>query len=157
MYNYDSINCLDLRSDIENDNIYDTYLIPQGAITNVADKQDKGTWAIDCCTSDGEVVQSYLYSSELEYNEDIIIINGVNVEQAQEFLKEQGYFTDNLWHIEDVKCNFKCTDEEAQEVLNDVLTNDYFFEQTNNTIADTAREKGLEEIEEEEEFNPEDN
>lgn len=61
------LNNLDLRSDIENNNIYDTKLIPQGYV-------GVGTWAIDCFTSDGMEVCSYLYTSELEYNEDVEIL-----------------------------------------------------------------------------------
>ena len=44
-------------------------------------------------------------------------------------LKERGYFVDNLWTIEDVQSRFNCTDDEAQEVLEQALTNDATMEQ----------------------------
>ena len=51
------------------------------------------------------------------------------IEQAKALLEEAGYFTRNLWHVADVIGKFKCTDEQAQDVLNDALTNDATFEQ----------------------------
>ena len=44
-------------------------------------------------------------------------------------LKERGYFVDNLWTTEDVQSRFNCTSEEAQEVLEQALTNDATMEQ----------------------------
>jgi len=41
----------------------------------------------------------------------------MTVEEAKEFLRENGYFMGNLWRVEDVQSKFDCTDEEAQEVL----------------------------------------
>ena len=43
-------------------------------------------------------------------------------------LKSRGKFVDNLWTTDDVKSRFDCTDEEAQEVLYEVLTNEYTME-----------------------------
>lgn len=37
-------------------------------------------------------------------------------------LKDRGYFVDNLWHIDDVKFRFECTDEQAMEVLDTVFS-----------------------------------
>ena len=40
-------------------------------------------------------------------------------EQAKEVLRAKGYFVDNLWHVDDVKLRWNCTDDEvAQDVLN---------------------------------------
>lgn len=44
-------------------------------------------------------------------------------------LKERGYFVDNLWTTEDVQSRFNCTENEAQEVLEQALTNDATMEQ----------------------------
>jgi hypothetical protein len=38
-------------------------------------------------------------------------------------LHDAGYFTDNLWHIDDVMDNFECTEEQAMDVLQEVMTN----------------------------------
>ncbi len=71
------------------------------------------------------------------------IDNSVNektqaIQQAKAFLKENGYFIDNLWSIYDVKENYDCTDEQAQKVLNNALTNDYIVEQINLSINEFA-------------------
>lgn len=70
------------------------------------------------------------------------------VEKAKEVLRKAGYFTDNLWHVGDVKSRFKVFDnEDAQEILNDALTNDWIIEQINCTISEIAEEKGFKKIE----------
>lgn len=77
---YDSINSLDLRSDIENNNIIGCTLELQGYVGNrpsdfKGEEHEDDTWAIDCLNEDGSVIDSYLYSSEYEYNEDVKLFN----------------------------------------------------------------------------------
>lgn len=76
--NYDKINNLDLRSafeDEENEPIISTNLVAVGYVGNrpsdfVGEHEDD-TWAIDQYDEDGETIyQSFLYTSEYEYNED---------------------------------------------------------------------------------------
>ena len=54
------------------------------------------------------------------------------IEEAKQTLTNAGYFTDNLWHVSDVKENFKQTkqtffdevsDDTAQMILEYALTN----------------------------------
>lgn len=66
------------------------------------------------------------------------------IEQARQTLKEVGYFVDNLWSIEDVQGNYNCTEEEAQQVLHKVLTNDATMEQIWFAIHFEAEELNLE-------------
>jgi hypothetical protein len=49
--------------------------------------------------------------------------------EAKELLKRAGFFTDNLWCNEDVQAKFKCTDEEAQNVLDKAMRNEATMEQ----------------------------
>jgi hypothetical protein len=51
------------------------------------------------------------------------------IEQAKKTLRDAGYFTDNLWHVDDVKQNYDCDDETALEILDNALTNDATMEQ----------------------------
>ena len=79
----DKLNSLDLRSDIENNNIYGCILKSEGYVGNrPTDCNDEfhedDTWAIDCLTNDGLVVDSYLYVSEYEYNQDIKLLSNKN-------------------------------------------------------------------------------
>jgi hypothetical protein len=69
-------------------------------------------------------------------------------EQAKEVLRKEGYFVDNLWHIDDVKSKFIVFDnEDAQDILNDALTNEWIFEQIWLTIDDIATYKGYKKLE----------
>jgi hypothetical protein len=47
----------------------------------------------------------------------------MNSIEAKKFLADQGFFTDNLWHVSDVKMLYNCTENEAYEVLDLALTN----------------------------------
>lgn len=48
-------------------------------------------------------------------------------QSARDLLKKRGFFTDNLWSVEDIRMNYECTEEEAQEVLMRSLTNDHIM------------------------------
>lgn len=70
------------------------------------------------------------------------------IEAAKQLLKENGYYTDNLWHVSDVKARFECSDDEAQKVLHDALKNDAIMEQIWFAIGWHGEEENLTEIEE---------
>jgi hypothetical protein len=70
------------------------------------------------------------------------------IEKAKAFLKEQGFQTDNLWCVDDVKAKFNCTDEQAQYVLYKSLTNDATMEQIWLAIDIIGEIEGLEPVEE---------
>lgn len=53
----------------------------------------------------------------------------MRIYEAKQVLKKEGYFVDNLWHVSDVKENYECTDEQAQEVLSASLQNEATMEQ----------------------------
>ena len=67
------------------------------------------------------------------------------IEEAKEVLRNAGYFTDNMWHVNDVKLRFNVTDDEdAQAILEKALTNDWIMEQIHNGIYDAAQDEGYE-------------
>ena len=73
------------------------------------------------------------------------------VEKAKEVLREAGYFTDNLWHVDDVKLRFAVfDDEDAQGILNQALTNDWIMEQIHYGIGEVAEDEGFKKLEEDE-------
>jgi len=72
------------------------------------------------------------------------------IQEAKDLLKANGYFVDNLWCVADVKGIFKCTDEQAQDVLYRSLTNEATMEQVQFSIRTFAEMDGLDEIEVEE-------
>ena len=65
------------------------------------------------------------------------------IEEAKRILKKNGYFVDNLWSVHDVQDRFKCTDEQAQEILNKSLTNEATIEQIQYSIKEFAEIEGL--------------
>ena len=69
----------------------------------------------------------------------------MSVEQAKEVLKANGYFVDNLWHVDDVKLRYNCDDDEvAQDILDRALTNDATIEQVWFALDMVAQDEGLE-------------
>jgi hypothetical protein len=72
----------------------------------------------------------------------------ITVKQAKQVLEDAGYQVNNLWHIEDVKQNYNCTDEEAMEVLVEALDNEATIEQIFFAVNFHAEEQGLTKIEE---------
>lgn len=71
----------------------------------------------------------------------------MTVEQAKAVLRENGFFVDNLWHIDDVKLNYDCeSDEQAQAILDGALTNDATMQQIWEAIDVYAEEDGLNRI-----------
>ena len=72
----------------------------------------------------------------------------MTIQEAKDLLRENGYFTDNLWHVDDVKLRFKCeNDEHAQEILNNALTNGSVMEHIHEAIAMVCQDEELEEVE----------
>lgn len=67
----------------------------------------------------------------------------LTIESAKQFLKDNGYFIDNLWCVDDVKLKYDCTDEQAQYVLNSSLTNDATMEQIQFSIQEFATIENL--------------
>jgi len=65
------------------------------------------------------------------------------IDDAKKLLKEHGYFVDNLWQTEDVKMNYHCTEDEAQEVLERALTYDSVYELVWEGIKYEAEEMNL--------------
>lgn len=71
----------------------------------------------------------------------------MSVEEAKEVLRQNGYFTYNLWSVDDVQLNWKCDEDTAQEVLRMALTNDATTEQIWFSINMVAEEMNLERLE----------
>jgi hypothetical protein len=72
----------------------------------------------------------------------------ITVEQAKEILEKNGYYVGNLWCVDDVKAKFKCTDEEAQDVLDGALQNEATMQQIWYAIDVHGENDGLERVEE---------
>lgn len=62
---------------------------------------------------------------------------------ARALLRKKGYFVENLWHIDDVKQNWDCSDEVAMDILEDALLNEATMEQIFLAIDDVADAKEI--------------
>jgi hypothetical protein len=58
-------------------------------------------------------------------------------------LERRGYYTEKLWHIQDVRTRFDCSDEQALEVLSEVFSNGSVTETIHEFIHITSDYMGL--------------
>jgi hypothetical protein len=66
------------------------------------------------------------------------------IEEAKQTLTNAGYFTDNLWHVSDVKENFdEVSDDTAQMILEYALTNPSTMEHIWEAIRIAAIDENL--------------
>lgn len=72
------------------------------------------------------------------------MLNGMTVEKAKEVLRREGYFVDNLWHIDDIQYRYNCDDDvQANALLNSALTNEATMNQIWFAIDMIAQNDGL--------------
>jgi len=69
----------------------------------------------------------------------------LTTQQLKDELTRRGYYTGNLWRIDDVQGRFEATDDEAQGVLDDVLQGSWIIEQIFECIDDYAKFNELKE------------
>ena len=53
----------------------------------------------------------------------------VSSEDLRQELELRGWYTQNLWHVDDVMQNYDCASEDAMRVLDFVLTSDHVTEE----------------------------
>jgi hypothetical protein len=121
--------------------------------TNELEKQAETTFGKNWeAESDVEQIQElcdniekgryHAYCIETRDDEDIIVRESDNWELSTDELKEllanRGYYTNNLWHISDVQQNYDCESEDAQELLDKVMTSEWLTEQTFVAIDEVA-------------------
>ena len=61
-------------------------------------------------------------------------LKNISSEDLRNELELRGYYTENLWHVDDVFQKYDCEPEEAQEILNSSLTNEWITEKIFQTI-----------------------
>jgi len=70
-------------------------------------------------------------------------MRAIEIAQAKELLRSEGYFVDNLWQTCDVTINYDCTEEQAQKILDGVFRNEATFEQIWMAISYEAENMNL--------------
>ena len=68
----------------------------------------------------------------------------MNVAQAKELLRVNGFYAETLWSIHDVQLIFKCNEEQALEILRRSLTNEATVEQIQFSIREFGEIAGYE-------------
>ena len=70
----------------------------------------------------------------------------LTTQELKDELTSRGYYTENLWHIDDVQDKFKdVSDDDAQDILDEVLTSDWITEKIQEGIYDIGKERGYNE------------
>jgi len=62
----------------------------------------------------------------------------VSSEDLRQELELRGWYTQNLWHVDDVMQTYDCESEDAQELLDKVMTSEWLTEMTFGTIDEVA-------------------
>lgn len=65
------------------------------------------------------------------------------MDKARELLKDNGYQTYNLWHVDDVMSQYECDSDEAMDIIEQALTNEWVIEQIFYIIGQLASDYGL--------------
>lgn len=63
------------------------------------------------------------------------------IDHARQVLKENGYYVDNLWHIDDVQIKAECSDDEAYDILDNALQNEATYSQIWMSIESAIEDK----------------
>ena len=105
----------------------------EGYLGSVYELLDDGSEVL--VESPEELVPGGLYGIEMGF---------VNTNTCKRILKTLKYFTDNLWHVNDVMDKYQVTEEEAQYILDKALTNDATMEQIWFAINEFAELEGHE-------------
>ena len=70
----------------------------------------------------------------------------IDIENAKQVLRENGYFVDNLWQTCDVKNSYECTEQEAYNVLYEVFDTDNVQQEISEMIWHIAETMNLKQI-----------
>ena len=66
--------------------------------------------------------------------------------KSRKVLMDAGYYVGNLWHIDDVQEKFEdVSDDDAQDILDEVLTSDWITERIQERIYDIGTDRGYNE------------
>jgi len=74
-------------------------------------------------------------------------MRNLTTKQLKDELTRRGYYANNLWHIDDVQRRFEATDDEAQDILDEVLQGERIIGEIFESIDDCAEENELKEKE----------
>ena len=56
-------------------------------------------------------------------------LKDINSNDLRDELASRGFYTNNLWHVDDIKQNYECSDEDAQEILDKTMQSEWITQQ----------------------------
>lgn len=68
----------------------------------------------------------------------------MTTQEALDVLRKDGYYVGNMWHRSDVTDKFHCTPEEADEILDNSLNNDWICDRIQDSIFSEGNNLDLE-------------
>ena len=77
-------------------------------------------------------------------------------QDLREELKLRGYYVDNLWSTHDVSQNYKVTETQAQEILDEAMTSEYITGEVFTSIDEIAHSRALKKVIHSQEFTDDD-
>jgi len=70
----------------------------------------------------------------LSLNADKSLRRALDIQKAKELLRKEGFCVANLWHIDDVKQNYDCEDQDAMDVLDNACEDEFAVSETFDAI-----------------------
>jgi len=52
----------------------------------------------------------------------------IEISNAIDLLRKEGYFVDALWHTDDIQLTYDCSDEDATSLLDKAFTSDSLYD-----------------------------
>jgi hypothetical protein len=136
--------------EVKNDYTDDENLTYIDAYFDTDENSEGKTIAVVCLDTGKVIFFDNAYSNDakiLEAIKEIMPKDYHKVVHAKAYLKSQGYYTDSLWCNDDAKMKFKCTDEEANILVGQALSNEATMEQIWFAMDFHGEDNGLTKIE----------
>lgn len=76
-------------------------------------------------------------------NDKLIYLREASDQDLRAELELRGYYTNNLWHVEDVMQNYKLSFTQSQDVLDAVMTSEWVTSQVFEMIDTVIRDNKL--------------
>ena len=59
----------------------------------------------------------------------MIKLKDIDSDDLRDELASRGFYTNNLWHVDDIKQNYECSDEDAQEILDKTMQSEWITQE----------------------------
>ena len=56
-------------------------------------------------------------------------LKDIDSNDLRDELASRGFYTNNLWHVDDVKQNYDCSDEDAQKILDKTMQSEWITQE----------------------------